>query len=222
MNRILIEEFPTMIVGRLLDNLWYVEDDEEADLADLIDAMKWHLFYTHNRDEYLRDFEDRFMGIPMVRIIASNQTAADTVDRVVPLREFTIDKVERIVASMEQSASPDEIIYAGMIEVYFLFRNNVGAGAVKVCDCMMKPTAVTQRLENIQINCAAFALAYAKKVSYDKTLIKQEAIKIQELCNFGKFVEASQIKEFVKHYQEYRVTVLLPGIDDHSRFLKIF
>lgn len=224
MNRVLIIDFPTFLVARLLpNNELYFPEDEHAGIPNVISEMKWFLYYTYREPgETKALFEARFLGIPIVKLIFSNKTAADRDNPVIPLNRFFEDKVTHILTMMRDSGAPEEELQPYEYEIWWMFRPIVGAGALKPIEGMKPLTAKSHELDGVKINCAAFSIAFhiydGEKPSRDIKRIKMNAIEIQNQCSLDEFAEASQLKKFVDINPEYRLTIILPGIRDSQRY----
>ena len=226
MNRILIEDERNYVVARLVPDIAFIDDFPEdvlAGIPELIYELKWFLYYTY-RDpgESKGLFEARFMGIPMVKTLFNQRTATLPHSPVISLRNFFTDTVDQILHNMVQSGAPEEQLQPSEIEISFLFRPVTGAGSLKPVEGMTKITAKSHILDGKKINCAAFAIAAhlytGKNPSRDLKRIMIDALDIQEKCGFDEFVEMSQLKRAVDLNPSYRITVILPGIDDASRY----
>lgn len=200
---------------------------EELDIEDLLGVFTDFLFQYSNGNFYdYQTFLERTFVIPVVQIIETGITAADIVNREVSLLDLTAEKIESIIANMQQSGDPEDIITLRDIKIILLLRREdwwhiIGGASNVILDNMKPLTAITQKLNNEPINCMAFALAYhiiqPHNPRRDLQRILVKAKEIQDLCKFGTYVCADQLKDFVRMYPEYRVTIICHGINDHSR-----
>jgi hypothetical protein len=159
-DRLLSSIDPRRVTIRILRG---VNNDPVADriqAVDIVNGLKWVLFQRFSRSlETFDDFTNRFMGIPVIRLVQFNQSSAgDFGDKIIPISDLTVARIQRILEGMIQSGADLRLTD---IELSFVFIQRVeGAGKAKLPPYnVVKETWSQYMHDGNPVNCAAFAIA---------------------------------------------------------------